>query len=233
MMMKKFNATGLTAALMAGASLLAMPAVAQDADAGKVPRLMQDGNAASGRTDSGTSSMGTNDDTGTQGASSQSSQEGGEADAPAGGSEEPNQQQNDNSASDIAPGTLQGSGEVDSATEAAPGQRQKSGEVDNASEAAPGQVKQSDESAASVEISSEQQIEIRNVITEIEVEPVTTDVEVSIGVEVPRTIELRPLPPRIIEIVPAYEGYQFFVLPDGRIVIVEPDTLEVVYILVG
>ncbi|WP_084465816.1 MULTISPECIES: DUF1236 domain-containing protein [unclassified Aminobacter] len=52
-------------------------------------------------------------------------------------------------------------------------------------------------------------------------------------VEVPRTIELRPLPPRIVEIVPAYEGYEFFLLPDGRIVIVEPDTPKVVYVLVS
>jgi hypothetical protein len=35
-----------------------------------------------------------------------------------------------------------------------------------------------------------------------------------------------------VEIVPAYEGYSYFVLADGRIVIVEPDTLEIVVILV-
>lgn len=223
--MKKLNALGLTTALFAGASLLAMPVNAQDGNGDKVPRLIQNDNSASSGSDNGTDAP--------QGSASQPSDGSGEADAPADGDEQPSQQPDDNSASDAAPGTLQGSGEIDSATDAAPGQQQKSGEVDNASEAAPGQVKQSDESSTDVEISSEQQVEIRSAITEIEVEPVTTDVEVNIGVEVPRTIELRQLPPRIIEIVPAYEGYQFFVLPDGRIVIVEPDTLEVVYILVG
>lgn len=223
--MKKLNAFGLTTALLAGASLLAMPVTAQDGNGDKVPRLIQNDNSASSRSDNGTDAR--------QGSASQPSDGSGEADAPADGEEQPGQQPNDNSASDAAPGTLQGSDEIDSATDAAPGQQQKSGEVDNASEAAPGQVKQSDESSTDGEISSEQQVEIRSAITEIEVEPVTTDVEVNIGVEVPRTIELRPLPPRIIEIVPAYEGYQFFVLPDGRLVIVEPDTLEVVYILVG
>ncbi len=45
------------------------------------------------------------------------------------------------------------------------------------------------------------------------------------------TVKLRPLPPRIVKIVPRYEGYLFFVLADGRIVIVGPSTLKVVVIL--
>jgi hypothetical protein len=31
--------------------------------------------------------------------------------------------------------------------------------------------------------------------------------------------------------VPAYEDYMFFVLADGRIIIVDPDTYQIVYIL--
>jgi hypothetical protein len=64
------------------------------------------------------------------------------------------------------------------------------------------------------------------------VEPVDVDFDVNVGVAVPRTVTLRPLPPRVIEIVPAYRDYEYFVLADGRIVIVEPDTLKIVYILV-
>jgi hypothetical protein len=64
------------------------------------------------------------------------------------------------------------------------------------------------------------------------VEPVTTvDFDVSVGVAVPKTVVLNPLPPTVIKIVPQFEGYLFFLLPDGRIVIVEPDTLHIVYIL--
>lgn len=44
-------------------------------------------------------------------------------------------------------------------------------------------------------------------------------------------VKLRPLPTRIVKIVPRYEGYLFFVLADGRIVIVEPSSLEIVVIL--
>lgn len=144
------------------------------------------------------------------------------------------------SAAENAPGQLQKSGELDSAAEAAPGQLQKSGEVDSASEAAPGQMKEKDaasadepsqETTASIDISGEQRTEIREVVVESDVEPLDVDFDVSVGVAVPDTVVLHPLPPRIVEIVPDYESYQYFVLADGRIIIVEPDTLEVVYII--
>jgi hypothetical protein len=86
--------------------------------------------------------------------------------------------------------------------------------------------KPSNETTASIDITS-----IRNVIVESKAEPVDLDIEVNVGVVVPRTVELRPLPPRIIEIVPAYRSYEYFVLADGRIIIVEPGTLKVVYVI--
>jgi hypothetical protein len=89
----------------------------------------------------------------------------------------------------------------------------------------------SDETTASVNISTEQSTEIRQVIVKEAPPPVDLDISVSVGVEVPRTIELRPLPERVIHIVPQYRGYRFFVLADGRIIIVKPKTYEVVYIL--
>jgi hypothetical protein len=58
------------------------------------------------------------------------------------------------------------------------------------------------------------------------------DIEINVGVKVPTTIELHRLPPRVVEIVPAYRSYVFFVLADGRIVIVNPDTLVIVTTIV-
>lgn len=90
----------------------------------------------------------------------------------------------------------------------------------------------SDETTASINVTAEQKTEIKQVITETKVEPVRDiDVDISVGVAVPRTIEVHPLPPRIVEIVPAYRDYVYFVLADGRIVILEPDTYEIVVIL--
>jgi hypothetical protein len=139
-------------------------------------------------------------------------------------------------ASAQAPGTVERQEGDQSARDAAPGQMQQSGEADSARDAAPGRQMQdaqapSDETTASIDLSSEQRTEIRDVIVESRVEPVEIDVNLSVGVAVPRTVTLNPLPPRIIEIVPAYSGYQYFVLADGRIIIVEPATYEVVYIL--
>ena len=53
-------------------------------------------------------------------------------------------------------------------------------------------------------------------------------VSLNVGVVIPSTIELRPLPATIVKVVPEYEGYLFFVLDDGTIVIVEPGTLPAV-----
>jgi hypothetical protein len=46
-------------------------------------------------------------------------------------------------------------------------------------------------------------------------------------------VRLEVLPPRIVKIVPEYKGYRFFVLADGRIIIVDPDTLAIVYVLMA
>lgn len=138
-----------------------------------------------------------------------------------------------NSASQYAPGQQMRSGDVDSAADAAPGQLQKSGDMERATEAAPGQMKKgvSDETTASIDLSAEQRTEVRNIIVESNVQPVNVDFRVSVGAVVPARVTLHPLPLRIVEIVPAYRGYQYFVLANGQIVIVEPATLEVVYVI--
>jgi len=166
----------------------------------------------------------------------------------------PGQQQKsgDSTAQEAAPGQVKKQNEAttgeeptpsQSTTGAAPEQPKKTGQQ-NANEAAPGQdkgqekndqatdeTKPSSETTASVDVSSQQRTEIRDVIVERKTKPVDIDIEVNVGVAVPRTVVLAPLPPRVIEIVPAYSGYEYFVLADGRIVIVEPGTFKVVYIL--
>lgn len=83
-----------------------------------------------------------------------------------------------------------------------------------------------------VDVSTEQQTEIRSAITEVNVQPVSNiDIDINIGVAVPQTIHLEPLPAKVIAILPQFKGYLFFLLADGRIVIVAPDTLKIVYIL--
>lgn len=87
-------------------------------------------------------------------------------------------------------------------------------------------------SNANVNITNEKRTTIRQTITQTDVEPVRdVDFSVNVGVAIPHTVELHPLPPRVVEIVPQYRNYRYFVLADGRIVIVQPDTYEIVYVV--
>jgi hypothetical protein len=54
------------------------------------------------------------------------------------------------------------------------------------------------------------------------------DFDVSVGVVVPTTIAVQPLPVEVVEIVPEYRDYLYFVLADGTIVIVEPGSMQIV-----
>jgi hypothetical protein len=72
---------------------------------------------------------------------------------------------------------------------------------------------------------------VKQVFTTTKVEPADVDIDIAVGVAVPKTVTLHRLPPRVVELVPQYKDYQYFVLADGRIIIVEPSTMEVVYIL--
>lgn len=82
-------------------------------------------------------------------------------------------------------------------------------------------------------VTVEQKTQITQVIHETHVEPVRdVNFDISVGVEVPRhKVRLHRLPARIVKIVPAYENYEYFVLADGRIVIVDPDTYKIVVVL--
>jgi hypothetical protein len=83
-----------------------------------------------------------------------------------------------------------------------------------------------------VNITSEKRTTIRQTITQTDVEPIRdVNFSVSVGVAIPQTVELHPLPPRVVEIVPQYRNYRYFVLADGRIVIVQPDTYTIVYVV--
>jgi len=89
----------------------------------------------------------------------------------------------------------------------------------------------SNETTGSIDISIEQKTVIKNTIVETKVKPADVDIKVRVGVSVPNTVVLHPLPPRVIELVPAYRDYVYFLLADGTIVIVDPDSHEVVYVI--
>ena len=228
--MKRIKKFGFAAALLAGSALSVTTAYAQESDT--KPRLQQDQKAPSAKSEA-PGQVKTEGQAEATGKAEKKMD--GQADAAGTAGEKPN----DNAATEFAPGQKQKTGQAD-AQDVAPGQQQKIGEAD-ARDAAPGQMKQdqatdeqqpSSETTASIDISAEQKTEIRTIIQEAKVAPADIDIDLRVGIEVPRTVELHPLPPRFIEIVPEYRDYVYFVLVDGRVVIVEPNTYEVVYIIV-
>lgn len=55
--------------------------------------------------------------------------------------------------------------------------------------------------------------------------------DISVGAEVPATVTLHPVPLEVVEAAPAFQAHDFFILTDGRIVIVDPATLRIVRII--
>lgn len=81
---------------------------------------------------------------------------------------------------------------------------------------------------ANVQINDEQRTRISQSITRLDVKPLTNvNFSISVGTVVPRDVRLATLPPDVIEIVPQYRGYSFFVVRD-EIVIVEPSSYKIV-----
>jgi len=51
---------------------------------------------------------------------------------------------------------------------------------------------------------------------------------IGVGVRVPRSMRFYPLPPDVVQFVPAYRGLMYFVTDDGLVVIIDPVTFEIV-----
>jgi hypothetical protein len=84
---------------------------------------------------------------------------------------------------------------------------------------------------ASVNINDQQRTRVTQSISRLNVQPVTNvNFSLSVGTAVPRDVRLQTLPADVVEVVPQYSGYSFFVVRD-EIVIVEPSTSKIVTVL--
>jgi hypothetical protein len=81
-------------------------------------------------------------------------------------------------------------------------------------------------------ISTEQCTRIRQAIVKESNAPRVTNVNftVSVGTVVPRTVRLAPIPVTVIEVMPAWRGYEYFLVGDD-IIVVEPGTLRIVAVI--
>ncbi len=80
-------------------------------------------------------------------------------------------------------------------------------------------------------LDSSQRTEFRQSITRVGVSRVTNvNFSLNVGTAIPRSVTLHRLPPAIVTLVPAYEGYSFILVRDD-IVIIDPDTYEIVDVI--
>jgi len=85
--------------------------------------------------------------------------------------------------------------------------------------------------AGGASLTQEQRSKITTTIKQTNVRPVTeVNFNVAVGTTVPRTVELHPLPPTVIEVYPQWRGYRFVLVKD-EIVIIEPDTYRIVAVI--
>jgi hypothetical protein len=89
-------------------------------------------------------------------------------------------------------------------------------------------------SRTQVNLSSEQKTKITTVIKQQDMRPVTNvNFNISVGTRVPReqiVTYWKPLPATVVEVYPQWRGY-YFILVGGEIVIIEPSTYEIVYVM--
>lgn len=88
------------------------------------------------------------------------------------------------------------------------------------------------QAGAGAKLSTEQRTQITSVIHEEHVRPVTNvNFSVSVGTRIPREgIELHALPSRVATIYPEWRSYRYVLVKD-EIVIINPDTYEIVAVL--
>lgn len=87
------------------------------------------------------------------------------------------------------------------------------------------------QAGAAGKLSTEQRTQITSVIKEQRVTPVTNvNFSISVGTRIPRDVVFHTLPERVVTIYPEWRRYKFILVKE-QIVIVDPNTFEIVAIL--
>ena len=83
----------------------------------------------------------------------------------------------------------------------------------------------------SANLDDRQRTRVTESITKLNARPVeNVNFSLSVGTVVPRDVHFQPLPADVVEVVPQYRGYNFFVVRDD-IVIVDPSSYQIVDVL--
>jgi hypothetical protein len=83
----------------------------------------------------------------------------------------------------------------------------------------------------SANLDDRQRTRVTESITKLNARPVeNVNFSLSVGTVVPRDVRFQPLPADVVEVVPQYRGYNFFVVRDD-VVIVDPSSYQIVDVL--
>ena len=114
--------------------------------------------------------------------------------------------------------------------------QERTGQDQDRGKAVSGQAQQNGTSGraggASVQLSQDQRTKIKDVIVrDRNVARVNSaNFSVSVGARVPRDVHIAVLPPEVVTIVPEYRGFEYVMVGD-QLLIIDPNTLEIVAIL--
>ncbi|KRQ94879.1 DUF1236 domain-containing protein [Bradyrhizobium valentinum] len=87
------------------------------------------------------------------------------------------------------------------------------------------------QAGAAGKLSTEQRTQITSAIKETRVQPVTNvNFSISVGTKVPRDVTFHTLPERVVTIYPEWRRYKYILVKE-QIVIVDPNTYEIVAVL--
>jgi Protein of unknown function (DUF1236) len=86
------------------------------------------------------------------------------------------------------------------------------------------------QAGAAAKLSTEQRTQITSVIKEQRVQPANVNFSISVGTRVPRDVTFHTVPERVVTIYPEWRGYKFILVKE-QIVIVDPNTYEIVAVL--
>jgi len=85
---------------------------------------------------------------------------------------------------------------------------------------------------ASVQLSQDQRSRIGGIIGKSSSARLTSkpDFDITVGATVPRSVHVVTVPEDVVEVVPQYRGYDYVVVSD-QILIIDPDTMEIVAVI--
>jgi hypothetical protein len=87
------------------------------------------------------------------------------------------------------------------------------------------------QAGAGAKISTEQRTKITTVIRNEHVAPVTNvNFNISVGTRIPRDVSYHPLPAEVVTIYPEWRGYNYVLVRD-QIIVIDPQTFEIVAVL--